>query len=81
MLFPKSGSSLRTSVLSVRRCLTRLLLKRPTDSPPSGAEKAEEAAERVKAAMSPERRAAVEICEALEKFPGIVQRERSFSIE
>lgn len=37
------------------------------------AEKAEEAAERVKAAMSPERRAAVEICEALEKFPGIVQ--------
>ena len=37
------------------------------------AEKAEEAAERAKAAMSPERRAAVEICEALAKFPGIVQ--------
>lgn len=37
------------------------------------AEKAEEAAQRAKAAMSPERRAAVEICEALAKFPGIVQ--------
>ena len=30
LLFPRSGSSLRTSVLSVRRCLTRLQLRRPT---------------------------------------------------
>lgn len=36
-------------------------------------EKEEEAAERVKSAMSPEHRATVEIREALEKFPGIVQ--------